>query len=262
MTTYGVYQWSNTASANSSADVNVYIAEGIAPSAVNDQFRAIMQSFAKWRDDNNGTLVALGSTTAAAITSNQGFSALVSGLTVEFGLPGTLNTSATLNVDGLGAQQLYVNNTTLITSGQLQGGSINRATYLSSLPGWMIKEVVVPNTVGLMTLSGTDQVVSGGAKTPAFACTSSTQLTIDPGDGALQYVKNSSAMVIRMSTAADGYCTLSVLNTSAMGTLTTSGFTVNGFTGDSASSTSSGKTYFYNLMRINGVSTYTVKATQ
>ena len=76
MTSYGPVQWSQTASLNSTADVNVYVKEGMAPSATNDQFRSIMQSFSKYRDDNNGTLVTGGSTTAATLATNQVFTAL------------------------------------------------------------------------------------------------------------------------------------------------------------------------------------------
>lgn len=264
MSNYGLVQWSQTASANSSADVNVFIPEsppsGMAPSAVNDQFRSIMQSMAKWRDDENGTLVTGGSTTAASFNSNQNFAALNSGLTVTFGLAGTLDSCATLNVDGLGAVGIYMASTTKLGAGQLLGGTFNRATYLSSTPAWMVHFVVTNPTSSLMTLTGTHQVFSGGAKTPAVAVTSSTAITIDCGLGPLQYTNCSHAMVIT-APANDGFCSFVTKNTSSAGTITTSGFTVGSFTGD-AVTTSSGNSYIWNIIRINGTATYTVKARQ
>ena len=260
MTSYGPVQWSRTASLNSSADVNVYVATGMAPSAVNDQFRSIMQSVAKFRDDNNGTLVTGGTTAAATIATNQVFAALASGLTVTFGLAGTLDSCATLNVDGLGPANLQTAAGTNITTGQLLGGTINSATYLSSVPCWLVNSSVQGSIGTLMTLTGADQKVIGGAKTPAVAVTTSTSVKIDYGQGPLQKYQNKNAFVLQ-APASDGYTSLLVSNTTSAGTITTSGFTVSSFTGD-AVTTSSGNNYVWNLMTINGVSTYMVKALQ
>ena len=262
MTSYGAVQWSKTASLNSSADVNVYVATGIAPSAVNDQFRSVMQSFAKFRDDNNGTLVTGGSTTAATIATNQVFTALKPGLTVAFGVAGTLNTSATLNVDGLGAYPIQTYAGTNITTGQIVGGTIVSVTFVSTATGWVTQTSIQGSIGELMTLAGFDQevVAKAGAKTPAVSVTSSTNVQIDYGKGPMQILNNSGAFVLK-APANDGYCSLGISNQAGCGVITTSGFKTSSFTGD-AVTTSSGNLYVWSLMTINGTSTYMVKALQ
>ena len=267
MTSYGPVQWSKTASLNSSADVNVLVGPLLAPSATNDQFRSIMQSFSKFRDDNNGTLVSGGSTTAATLATNQVFTALKTGLTVAFGLAGTLDTSATLNVDGLGAAHLQTSYGTNITTGQLNGGTIIGAAYVSSgtvgsttPPAWVVVSAIQGGTGSLMTPTGTDQKVSGGAKTPCTTISCSTTVQIDYGKGPMQYVPNGGTFVLK-APAADGYCSLLVKNNALAGTITTSGFSVSSFTGD-AVTTVNGYSYVWSLMTINGTSTYMIKALQ
>ena len=267
MTSYGPVQWSKTASLNSSADVNVWVNPLMAPSATNDQFRSIMQSFSKFRDDNNGTLVTGGSTTAATLATNEVFTALKTGLTVTFGLAGTLDSSATLNVDGLGPYHLQTAKGTNITTGQIQGGTIVSAAYVSSgtvgsttPAAWMVINAINGGTGNLMTLTGTDVIVSGGANTPVFSVSSSTTVQIDYGKGPMQGVPNSGAFVLK-APASDGYCFLYVLNRTGAATIATSGFNVSSFTGDAVTN-SSGNQYVWNLMTINGVSTYMIKALQ
>ena len=270
MTSYGVVQWSKTASSNSSADLNIFLKSSkVAPSSVNDQFRSVMQSFAKYRDDNNGTLVTGGSTLAATVATNQVFTSLQNGLTVTFGVAGTLGSSATLNVDGLGAANLQLSAATNITTGQIVGGTIVSATYLSSttlLPAvWMVQTAIQGAAASLVTPTGLDQgPVTGGAKTftVTSTVTSTVAFTFQPGygNGPLQLYNNKVAFVLK-APATDGYCALLVSNTASAGTITTSGFTVSSFTGD-AVTTSSGNNYVWNLMTINGVSTYMIKALQ
>lgn len=72
----GVFQFSQTASINSSACPTVNWAENQAPSSINDSARAEMAAVACYRDDISGMLVTTGSSAAYAITSNQGFDTL------------------------------------------------------------------------------------------------------------------------------------------------------------------------------------------
>ena len=268
MTSYGPVQWSKTAGLNSTADVNVYVKEGMAPSATNDQFRSIMQSFAKYRDDNNGTLVSGGSTTAATLATNQVFTALATGLTVSFGVAGTLSSGATLAVDGLAAAPLQLVLGTTMVSSQIQGGTIVAATYLGtpiSTGVWLVNTSINGGIGNLMTLTGTEQLVSGGAEpNTVFWGTSTTSSTanvqIDYGKGPMQKLTNNSVFVLK-APANDGFCSLLVSNTTGAGTITTSGFKVSSFTGD-AVTTTTGNNYVWNLMTINGTSTYMIKALQ
>jgi hypothetical protein len=72
----GLVSWSQTAANNATADTNVNWAEGQAPSSVNDSGRGMMASLAKWRDDNAGSLVTAGTSTAYTLTTNQVFASL------------------------------------------------------------------------------------------------------------------------------------------------------------------------------------------
>jgi microcystin-dependent protein len=104
----GLAWWSQVAANNASIDPTVGMAEGMAPSAVNDGVRALMASASKYRDDIAGALVTSGSSAAYTVTSSQQFDSLtrLSGQVVAFS-PHTTNTGAcTLNVDSLGAKPL------------------------------------------------------------------------------------------------------------------------------------------------------------
>lgn len=144
----GLNVWSTTASNNSTSDTNINWAEGMAPSQVNDSARAMMASMAKWRDDNNGTLVTSGSTTAYTLAaSNQVEAALTAGYTIAFQIHATNDSSATLNVDGLGAKPLQVITGTNLQGGELVVGNIYRATYSTTGTGqWIVNNAVQPGS--------------------------------------------------------------------------------------------------------------------
>ena len=61
MSQTGLISWSQTANSNATADSNVGMQEGMAPSAVNDGIRALMASAAKYRDDIAGAILTGGS---------------------------------------------------------------------------------------------------------------------------------------------------------------------------------------------------------
>ena len=101
----GVASWViSPASANASADQNVNMAEGMAPSLVNDGVRALMSSVAMWRDDMAGVTTTGGATTFA-VTSKQGFASLaaLNGRRITVIMNVSSAASPTLNVDGTGA---------------------------------------------------------------------------------------------------------------------------------------------------------------
>lgn len=103
-----LYKWSQTASADATADSTINWAEGQAPSSVNDSARAMMAATAKYRDDIAGAIVTAGTSTAYAVLSYQGFDTLahLNGQAIAF-TPHTTNSAAvTLNVDSLGAKPL------------------------------------------------------------------------------------------------------------------------------------------------------------
>jgi microcystin-dependent protein len=67
------WKWSQTASANGTADSTCPFPEGMAPSAVNDGVRGAMAALAKYRDDIGGLIATAGSSTAYTYSSYQGF---------------------------------------------------------------------------------------------------------------------------------------------------------------------------------------------
>ena len=139
----GMQKWSQTAATNATADSAVNWAEGMAPSAVNDSARAQMASVAKWRDDNNGTLVTTGSSSAFTVSSNQVSTGLTHGYTVALKLHSAADASATLNVDSLGAKQISYNAGTALAGNELHSGDIYRFTYSTTGSGeWILNNPV------------------------------------------------------------------------------------------------------------------------
>lgn len=66
-----VWQWSESASSNASADPQINWREGQPPSSVNDSARAMMAALAAYRDDISGLLTSTGTASAYSVTSNQ-----------------------------------------------------------------------------------------------------------------------------------------------------------------------------------------------
>ena len=104
-----LYKWSQTASADATADATINWAEGQAPSSVNDSARAMMAATAKYRDDIAGAIVTSGSSVSYSVSSYQVFDTLahLDGQMIAF-TPHATNSGnqAFLNVDSLGVKTL------------------------------------------------------------------------------------------------------------------------------------------------------------
>src|SRR5689334_18916018 len=137
MSATGLQVWSQTPATNATVDSAVNFAEGQAPSSVNDSARALMASAAKWRDDNNGTLVTTGSWVAFKATSNQVAAALTDGYTVALKFHATSDASATYNQDSLGAKKLQLVAGTNLVGGEFPANSIHKFTYVSASTAWV-----------------------------------------------------------------------------------------------------------------------------
>ncbi|MBR1206623.1 MULTISPECIES: phage tail protein [unclassified Bradyrhizobium] len=126
------WKWSRTAANNATADSTCPFPEGMAPSALNDGTRGMMAAAAKYRDDISGALVTTGTSTAYAISSNQGFDSLphMDGAMIAF-TPHATNGAGpvTLNVDGLGVQPLRTAPGVELLSGVLIQGTPYVAFY-------------------------------------------------------------------------------------------------------------------------------------
>ena len=129
-----VYNWSQTASSNATADATVNWAEGQAPSTINDSARAMMAATAKYRDDIAGAIVTAGTSTAYTVSSYSGFDTLahLAGQVIAFTPHTTNGATVTLNVDGLGAKPLRSAPNADLLAGVLIQGTPYLAVYNSS----------------------------------------------------------------------------------------------------------------------------------
>lgn len=110
-------------------------------------------------------------------------------------------------------------------------------------------------------LAGGQQVVGGYSISPYSAGNMGTgTFTFDPLNGNYQYATNNGAIQINNPTVD---CAIDVLitNSGTAGAVTFSGFTVNSNTGEPFT-TANGSKFILSIRRINGTSTYTVKALQ
>ncbi len=142
----GVASWSQTAASNASADSNVNLAEGMAPSGLNDAARAMMASVAKWRDDISGSLVTGGSANAHTLTTNQGFASLsaLDGQMLSFRAGFSNSAAATLAVDGLTAKNIARTSGVNVASGDIIAGRVYTVTYNATAGNFILHDYTVP----------------------------------------------------------------------------------------------------------------------
>ncbi|HXH43613.1 MAG TPA: phage tail protein [Bradyrhizobium sp.] len=129
-----LYKWSQTASADASADSTINWAEGQSPSSVNDSARGMMAAIAKYRDDVAGAIVTTGSGTAYAVNSYQVYQSLaqLNGQVIAFTPHATNGATVTLNVDGIGAKPLRSAPSVELPAGVLVQGTPYAALYNSN----------------------------------------------------------------------------------------------------------------------------------
>lgn len=129
-----LYTWSQTSSADASADPTINWREGQAPSTINDSARAMMSATAKWRDDIAGAIVTAGTSTAYTVASNSSFDTLahLNGQVIAFSPHATNGATVTLNVDGLGAKPLRTSPNVELLSGTIIQGTPYAAVYNNS----------------------------------------------------------------------------------------------------------------------------------
>jgi microcystin-dependent protein len=126
-----LYKWSQTASADATADPTINWAEGQAPSSVNDSARAMMAATAKYRDDIAGAIVTSGTSTAYAVSTFQVFDTLahLGGQMIAFTPHVTNGATVTLNADSLGAKPLRTSPGVELLAGTIVQGTPYVATY-------------------------------------------------------------------------------------------------------------------------------------
>lgn len=159
--------------------------------------------------------------------------------------------------------------------------TVNKTVTLTGGDGWTLS-VVASKTVTInnsLTFAGTDsttmtfpsssanvaalnlqdQSLSGGANVTSLSLATGS-VTIDCGKCPLQYITNGGAFTIT-APSNDGSCILLVTNNASAGAITFSGFSVGSNTGDSLTTTNGNK-FYITIVRINGTSTYAIKAAQ
>lgn len=138
------WQWSTTASNNAGADPAINWAEGQSPSSVNDSARAMMAVMAVWRNEVSGLNGTGGSPSAITLTSQTGYPSLaaMNGQMITFINNANVNTAgATLNVDGLGAQNIETASGVPIPAATMTLGGVYTVTYYSAVPSFRLHSV-------------------------------------------------------------------------------------------------------------------------
>jgi microcystin-dependent protein len=197
----GVAWWSQTAANNATFDSTINMAEGMAPSAVNDGVRALMASTRKWADDIAGATVTGGTSTALTLSTYQQFDTLarLNGNLVAFTPHATNGATVTLNCDGLGAKPLRSAPSVELPAGVLVQGTPYVALYNSSdaafyLQGFYGNPYSIP-VGGFLEYSGTTApnsnfVLSYGqaiSRTTYSALFSIIGTTFGAGDGSTTF---------------------------------------------------------------------------
>ena len=151
-----LYKWSQTASADATADSTINWSEGQAPSSINDSARAMMAATAKYRDDIAGAIVTTGTNTSYAISSYQGFDtfAHLNGQMIAFTPHATNVQTVTLNIDSLGAKPMRTAPGIELQPGIIIQGTPYTAVYNNSdgafyLHGFFGNPYNIPLSAGL-----------------------------------------------------------------------------------------------------------------
>jgi hypothetical protein len=219
---------------------------------------------------NNPTTVASATTTSLCGSSGAspiGAYLTISGTTTITGFGSNCVVGQIKYLTFSGALQLTYNSSSMIIPGQANlttvAGDAAAVVYLGSSNWKFIAYIPISGSSPTgASLTAADQTLSGGANVTSQS-QSSGNITVDCGSRPLQYITASTSAWTITAPSNDGACALLVTNPggSPGGAITYSGFTVGANTGDSYLTTISYK-FILNVVRINGVSTYTWKALQ
>lgn len=144
--------WSKTAASNNTADTTINWREGQAPSTVNNSARAMMAAIAKWRDDTSGSLLTTGSSTAYAVTTNEGYTTLIDGLRLMVQVHTANGAAATFAPDGLTAKPLRTHTATALPSASFNSGGLYELCYSLDDDCWYVEGYF--SVAALAVLSG------------------------------------------------------------------------------------------------------------
>jgi hypothetical protein len=166
-----------------------------------------------------------------------------------------------------GALSLTYNATSMILPGGVNiaaaPGDFAVTVYLGS-GNWRVGVYQAASGVppGAASLLTADQTLTGGANVAShnIGIVTSGTTTVDCGKSPLQYMTNGGASTLA-APANDGSCMVLITNNTTAGTIAFSGFTVGANTGEFLDTTN-GHSFSVSIWRINGISSYIVKALQ
>lgn len=143
-----------------------------------------------------------------------------------------------------------------------QAPLMNGTPATGSSPNWSHEDHVHPSDTSRLAVAGGQTVTGGFALTPFNVGNMGTgTITFVPTNGNYQYASNTGAVQIQVP-AADCAIDVLITNSGTAGAITfAAGFTVNSNIGE-AFTTTNGHKFIVSIRRINGVSTYLVKALQ
>jgi hypothetical protein len=177
-----VWQWSTTASSNSSIDPTINWREGMPPSAVNDSSRAEMAALAAYRDDISGLLTSTGTASAYSVSTNQNLCASPStvpqdGQQLALTMNITNGTAPTLIADACSPYPIQSAPGVAVGSASLIQGSPYTLRFSVANNAWMLRDfygsaLTVP-LGGMIAYTGTT-VPNSNFVFPAGQCLSTT----------------------------------------------------------------------------------------
>lgn len=193
-----LWTWSKTAADNDDADLTVNAREGWAPSIVNNTLRALMAAAAKFRDDISGNLTTGGTGTAYTVATNQAYTSLIDGLSLNVRFHVVSGEEPTFSPDGLPAKVIAAVYGAAIPTGALGQGSVHKLTYDSTDDKWIVggrfADVMTatgsPDLAAIEALTGTgiprragSNTWANGADVTHLAATTANRLYGTDGSG-------------------------------------------------------------------------------
>lgn len=172
-----VWNWSRTATNNSTSDTSMNWSEGIAPSILNDNARALMARVAEWRDDTSGSLTTAGTSTVYTLTTNEVLATPTptTGQLIAFAPHATNGAAPTLAVDGGSNYALQQSPGVAVATGALIQGVPYTAMFNGT--AWIMRDVAAGVFSGTTTFGGVATFNSTAVFNGAVALNATETLT-------------------------------------------------------------------------------------
>lgn len=135
-----VHTWSGTADDNDSSPPDG-APEGMAPSTVNNIIREVMAAIRRKDQDENGSILTTGTSTAYAVTTNRTITELAAGMRLKVRVHTESGAAPTLNVNSLGAVEIRwpTASSPTLGAGQFPAEAVLDLVYLTiTSPGWFV----------------------------------------------------------------------------------------------------------------------------